>query len=45
MAVVVSHASIVIPYFLGVVLAWFLYTHLAAPGATFIAFALFMAFR
>jgi len=41
-AVVVSHASIVIPYFLGVVLAWFLYTHLAAPGATFIAFALFM---
>src|SRR6266481_5680697 len=42
MAVVVSHASIVIPYFLGVVLAWFLYTHLAAPGATFIAFALFM---
>jgi Kef-type K+ transport system membrane component KefB len=42
MAVVVSHASIVIPYFLGVVLAWFLYTSLAAPGATFIAFALFM---
>lgn len=42
MAVVVSHASIVIPYFLGVVLACFLYTHLAAPGATFIAFALFM---
>jgi len=41
-AVVVSHASIVIPYFLGVGLAWFLYTHLAAPGATFIAFALFM---
>jgi Kef-type K+ transport system membrane component KefB len=42
MAVVVSHASIVIPYFLGVGLAWFLYTSLAAPGATFIAFALFM---
>src|SRR6267378_2388622 len=42
MAVVVSHASIVLPYFLGVVLAWFLYTSLAAPGATFIAFALFM---
>jgi Kef-type K+ transport system membrane component KefB len=41
-AVVVSHASIVIPYFLGVVVAWFLYTHLAAAGATFIAFALFM---
>jgi len=42
MAVVVSHGSIVIPYFLGVVLAWFLYTDLAAPGATFVPFALFM---
>jgi Kef-type K+ transport system membrane component KefB len=42
MAVVVSHASIVLPYFFGVALAWFLYTSLAAPGATFTAFALFM---
>ena len=41
-AVVVSHASIVIPYFLGVVLAYFLYSHLAQPGASFTAFALFM---
>ncbi len=41
-AVVVSHASIVIPYFLGVGLAWFLYTDLAQPGASFTAFALFM---
>lgn len=41
-AVVVSHASIVIPYFLGVALAWFLYTELAQPGASFTAFALFM---
>ncbi|WP_240914699.1 cation:proton antiporter [Roseimicrobium sp. ORNL1] len=41
-AVVVSHASIVFPYFLGVVLAYFLYSHLAAPGASFMAFALFM---
>jgi Kef-type K+ transport system membrane component KefB len=41
-AVVVSHASIVIPYFLGVVLAYFLYSRLAGPGATFSAFALFM---
>ncbi len=41
-AVVVSHASIVIPYLLGVVLAYFLYSHLAAPGASFLAFALFM---
>ena len=42
MALVVSNASIVIPYFFGVVLASFLYTNLAAPGATFTAFALFM---
>ncbi len=41
-AVVVSHSSIVIPYFLGVTLALFLYTHLAQPGASFLAFALFM---
>jgi len=41
-AVVVSHSSIVIPYFLGVTLALFLYSHLAQPGASFIAFALFM---
>lgn len=41
-AVVVSHASIVFPYMLGVGLAYFLYTHFAAPGATFTAFALFM---
>jgi len=41
-AVVVSHASIVIPYLLGVGLAYFLYARLAAPGTTFTAFALFM---
>jgi Kef-type K+ transport system membrane component KefB len=41
-AVMVSHASIVIPYFLGVLLAYFLYTSLAQPGAGFMAFALFM---
>jgi Kef-type K+ transport system membrane component KefB len=41
-AVVVSHASIVLPYFLGVVLAYFLYSSLAQPGASFMAFALFM---
>ncbi|HEX7262424.1 MAG TPA: cation:proton antiporter [Luteolibacter sp.] len=41
-AVVVSHAGIVIPYFLGVVLAYFLYQSLAQPGASFMAFALFM---
>lgn len=41
-AVVVSHASIVAPYFLGVVLAYFLYSSLAQPGTNFTAFALFM---
>lgn len=41
-AVVVSHASIVFPYFLGVLLAYFLYSSLAQPGAGFTAFALFM---
>jgi Kef-type K+ transport system membrane component KefB len=41
-AVVVSHSSIVIPYFFGVTLALFLYSHLAQPGASFVAFALFM---
>jgi Kef-type K+ transport system membrane component KefB len=41
-AVLVSHASIVIPFLLGTALAYFLYTGLAAPGATFTAFALFM---
>jgi Kef-type K+ transport system membrane component KefB len=41
-AVAVSHASIVIPYLLGVVLAYFLFSSLAAPGSNFTAFALFM---
>jgi len=41
-AVMVSNASIVVPYFLGVGLAYFLYGQYAQPGATFLAFALFM---
>lgn len=41
-AVLVSHVSIVFPYLLGVILAYFTYTYLAAPGASFLAFALFM---
>lgn len=41
-AVLVSHVSIVFPYLLGVALAFFLYTDLAAPGASFTSFALFM---
>jgi Kef-type K+ transport system membrane component KefB len=38
----VSHASIVVPFFLGVVLSLFLYQRFAAHNATFAAFALFM---
>ena len=41
-AVVVSHASIIAPYFLGVLLALFLYGRLAQPGASFTGFAMFM---
>ena len=41
-AVVVSHSSIIAPYFLGVLLALFLYGRLAQPGASFTGFALFM---
>lgn len=41
-AVVVSHASIVVPYFLGVALALNLYTDMAPPAVAFLPFALFM---
>jgi Kef-type K+ transport system membrane component KefB len=41
-AIAVSHASILVPYLLGVLLAFFLFSELAAPGTTFTAFALFM---
>ncbi len=41
-AVVVSHASIIFPYFLGVVLAYFLYQNFAPNNITFTAFALFI---
>ncbi len=41
-AVMVSHASILAPYLLGVALAYFLYSSLAQPGTSFTAFALFM---
>lgn len=41
-AVVVSHASIIFPYLLGLLLAYFLYSHLAAAGANFTSFGLFM---
>lgn len=41
-AVAVSHVSIVVPYLLGVALAYFLFSELAAPAATFTSFALFL---
>lgn len=41
-AVVISHASIVIPYGLGVALSYFMYRTYAPPHIPFYAFALFM---
>jgi Kef-type K+ transport system membrane component KefB len=41
-ALAVGHAGIVVPYLLGVALAYFLYADFAAPGASFTTFALFM---
>jgi len=41
-AIVVSHASIIFPYFLGVVLAYFLYQNFAPDTISFTAFALFI---
>jgi Kef-type K+ transport system membrane component KefB len=41
-AVLVSHASIVIPFFLGVVASLWFYSELAGRGTSFTAFALFL---
>lgn len=41
-AVVISHASILFPYFLGVGLAYFLFERFAYSGTSFLSFALFM---
>jgi Kef-type K+ transport system membrane component KefB len=41
-AVIISHASIIIPYTLGIGLSYFMYTEFAPPHISFIAFALFM---
>jgi Kef-type K+ transport system membrane component KefB len=41
-AVVVSHASIIIPFAMGVSLAYFLYKGFAPPHISFLAFGLFM---
>ena len=41
-SVAVSHASIIFPYLLGVILSYFLYTNYAPANIPFVAFALFM---
>lgn len=41
-AVMISHASIVIPFFLGVCLAYFTYQQFAPAHVSFLSFALFM---
>jgi Kef-type K+ transport system membrane component KefB len=41
-AVMISHASIIAPFLLGVSLSLFLYRDLASPGTSFRAFALFI---
>ena len=41
-AVVVSHASIIVPFFLGMVLSYFIYTDFAPVGVKFLPFSLFM---
>jgi Kef-type K+ transport system membrane component KefB len=41
-AVIISHASIIIPFTLGVGLSFFLYTDLAPEPISFLAFSLFM---
>jgi Kef-type K+ transport system membrane component KefB len=41
-AVVISHASIIIPYFLGMGLAYYMYDNYAPENISFISFALFM---
>lgn len=41
-AIMISHASIVVPFLLGAALALFIYTPLAPPETSFAAFALFI---
>ena len=41
-AVMISHASIIVPFLLGTTLSLFLYRDLAPPGTSFTAFALFI---
>ncbi len=41
-AVVISHSSIVVPFFLGVVLSYFIYEKFAPANVSFLVFSLFM---
>lgn len=41
-AIVISHASIIFPFFLGVVLSYFIYEEFAPKGIAFLPFCLFM---
>lgn len=41
-AIVISHASIIVPFALGMILAYFIYTDYAPEGVAFLGFALFM---
>ena len=41
-AVIISHASIIIPFTLGIILAYFIYTRFAPQGVEFLAFGLFL---
>ncbi|HQQ94665.1 MAG TPA: cation:proton antiporter [Bacteroidia bacterium] len=41
-AVIISHVSIIFPFFLGSVLSYFIYTDMAPAGIAFMPFALFM---
>jgi Kef-type K+ transport system membrane component KefB len=41
-ALIISHASIIVPYFLGVLVSYFLYEQFAPANVSYIAFALFM---
>lgn len=41
-AVVISHSSIIIPFFLGVVLSYFIYERFSLPNVSFLVFSLFM---
>ena len=39
---VISQSSIIVPYFLGILLAWYLYLDYAPEGVSFLAFSLFI---